>query len=92
MLRNEDYLHSMYKILKSLNIAKSILRSKGMNDTQVKGVAKILGDELALSRKISRLSTMQKYFKYWHVAHLPFCNNYAYYYDHSRNSYLDVWI
>jgi hypothetical protein len=29
-------------------------------------------NEMSISRKISRLTTMQKYFKYWHVAHLPF--------------------
>ena len=29
-------------------------------------------NEMSLSRKIARLETMQKLFKYWHVAHLPF--------------------
>lgn len=35
-------------------------------------VLKLLKNERALSRRISRLQTMQKLFKYWHVAHLPF--------------------
>lgn len=63
-----QYLHD----LNTLSNARSLLKSRGMNKTQIKSITNILSDELALSRKISRLSTMQKYFKYWHVAHLPF--------------------
>lgn len=70
--RKKGFLAQYIQDINSLYVAKSILKSKGMNSTQVKGVTKILGDELALTRKISRLSIMQKYFKYWHVAHLPF--------------------
>lgn len=31
-----------------------------------------LRTHLGLTRKIARLRTMQKYFRYWHIAHLPF--------------------
>lgn len=37
-----------------------------------KQLLKMLHGERLLSRKISRLETMKKYFKYWHVAHMPF--------------------
>jgi hypothetical protein len=33
---------------------------------------KIVKDKLILSRRISLYRSMQKLFKYWHVAHLPF--------------------
>ena len=35
-------------------------------------IVKLVKDDVILSRKIARLETMQKLFKYWHVAHLPF--------------------
>ncbi len=35
-------------------------------------IIKMVKNEKALSGKIARLETMQKLFKYWHVAHLPF--------------------
>ena len=33
---------------------------------------KLVSNEMALTRKIQRLVTMQKLFRYWHIAHLPF--------------------
>jgi hypothetical protein len=50
------------KNLKDQNIAS--------NDIEV--VMKLVSNELALTRKIQRLVTMQKLFRYWHIAHLPF--------------------
>ena len=35
-------------------------------------ILKLVKDEVSLSGKIARLQSMQKLFKYWHVAHLPF--------------------
>jgi hypothetical protein len=35
-------------------------------------IQKLVKDDISLSGKIARLHTMQKLFKYWHVAHLPF--------------------
>ena len=35
-------------------------------------ILKLVKDDVILSRKIARLQTMQKLFKYWHVAHMPF--------------------
>ena len=38
----------------------------------INSVLKKVKSERSLSKKINRLQTMQKLFKYWHVAHLPF--------------------
>ena len=35
-------------------------------------ILKMVKEEISLSNRIARLNTMQKLFKYWHVAHLPF--------------------
>jgi hypothetical protein len=35
-------------------------------------IIKTVKNEITLAGRIARLQTMQKYFKYWHVAHLPF--------------------
>lgn len=35
-------------------------------------IQKLVKDDISLSGKIARLNTMQRLFKYWHVAHLPF--------------------
>lgn len=32
----------------------------------------MVNEEITLAGRIERLQTMQKLFKYWHVAHLPF--------------------
>lgn len=50
---------------------------KGMNEKKVpakqqSSITKLLKEEISLAYKIRRLQTMQKLFKYWHVAHLPF--------------------
>ncbi len=37
-----------------------------------KSIAKIVKTKLIFSRRIGLLKTMQKFFRYWHVVHLPF--------------------
>lgn len=48
------------------------LRSKKIPKIERAAIIKMVKKEKSLSRKIARLQTMQKLFKYWHVAHLPF--------------------
>ena len=38
----------------------------------IQTIVKMVRDEMSLNNRIDRLQTMQKLFKYWHVAHLPF--------------------
>ena len=51
---------------------KSQVRKMNHDRTQEKKVIDIIKSEIALSQRIDRLQSMQKLFKYWHVAHLPF--------------------
>ncbi|MCB0659885.1 MAG: hypothetical protein KDC04_03055 [Saprospiraceae bacterium] len=51
---------------------KSSLVSARLSNDKVRYIMHAVGEELSLNRKIQRLVTMQKYFRYWHIAHLPF--------------------
>ncbi len=51
---------------------KQTLRQNNFSAPDVQKVAKMIKHELSLNNRIERLETMQKLFKYWHVAHLPF--------------------
>lgn len=48
------------------------LRENKIPKTDRVGIIKMVRKEKRLSKRIGRLQTMQKLFKYWHVAHLPF--------------------
>lgn len=52
--------------------AKAILAEAQLGHKEGRGVMRLVNHELKLNTRISRLQTMQKLFKYWHVAHLPF--------------------
>ena len=54
------------------NSLKKVLRTQKVPKTDVVTILKMVKSEKSLSRKITRLQLMQKLFKYWHVAHLPF--------------------
>ncbi|RMG67605.1 MAG: hypothetical protein D6722_12895 [Bacteroidetes bacterium] len=51
---------------------RSWLRSHGVGTAARQEALRMLREERTLSRRIARLETMQRLFKYWHVAHLPF--------------------
>ena len=51
---------------------KELLKQTSLTGKDKRGVMKLVGNEMTLNARISRLQTMQKLFKYWHVAHLPF--------------------
>lgn len=48
------------------------LKVKNLPKKERISILKMVKNELSLSRKIGRLETMQRLFKYWHVAHMPF--------------------
>lgn len=56
----------------TLSGLKKELKSQDLSKSEVKMVIKMVANERSLSKRINRLQTMQKLFKYWHVAHLPF--------------------
>jgi hypothetical protein len=51
---------------------KSVIRQLGLSRVQSKQILHLVKNELVLNKRIERLLTMQKLFRYWHVAHLPF--------------------
>lgn len=57
---------------RALKSVKGILKQEGIQRKDIKKIMKALSSEIALDNRISRLQTMQKLFRYWHVAHLPF--------------------
>ena len=56
----------------TLSGLKKELRSQNLTKAELRSVIKMVANERSLSKRINRLQTMQKLFKYWHVAHLPF--------------------
>jgi hypothetical protein len=56
----------------SLRTLKQELRRNKLAPKDVRKVSRIFINELSLNNRIERLQVMQKLFKYWHVAHLPF--------------------
>lgn len=48
------------------------LRPKVDSKDQLREIMKLVREEVSLTNRIRRLQQMQRLFKYWHVAHLPF--------------------
>lgn len=57
---------------KKINHVKNVLRANRLTKRDIKQVVRLVQNEISLNHRIERLLTMQKLFKYWHVAHLPF--------------------
>ena len=51
---------------------KSVLKQERIPESERISIIEMLKKERSLSKKIARLNLMQRLFKYWHVAHLPF--------------------
>ncbi len=56
----------------SIKKAKDILRETDLSKKDKRGVMNLVHNEIKINNRISRLQAMQKLFRYWHVAHLPF--------------------
>ena len=56
----------------SIKALKQLLKRKNISQNEKKAILKMARNENVLSGRIKRLQTMQRLFKYWHVAHLPF--------------------
>lgn len=57
---------------KNLGYLRNVLGRNDLPKAERKAILKMVKDEISLSKKIARLQTMQKLFKYWHVVHMPF--------------------
>ena len=51
---------------------KNALRKNALSNKRIKQILGLVKHEISLSNRIERLQTMQRLFKYWHIAHLPF--------------------
>ncbi len=56
----------------TLRKVKSILSETELQQKDKRGVMDLVRNEIKMNTRISRLQAMQKLFRYWHVAHLPF--------------------
>jgi hypothetical protein len=54
------------------NALKQLLQKHKVAKEEQRRIFTMLKKEKSLSKKIERLETMKKYFRYWHVAHMPF--------------------
>ena len=57
---------------KIIREVKQEARKKNLPRKEVKKIIRLVKSEISLNNRIERLQTMQRLFKYWHVAHLPF--------------------
>jgi len=55
-----------------LRKVKKLLKAANTSRSDRKKVIKFAKNEIALNKRIARLTKMQKLFEYWHVVHLPF--------------------
>jgi len=51
---------------------KKTLRKYRLSEASIRGIIKLIKNEISLNKKLRRLQSMQRLFKYWHIVHLPF--------------------
>jgi len=57
---------------KTIANVRAVLKRNDFRRTEYKKVIGLVKNDISLNRRIDRLVMMQNFFKYWHVAHLPF--------------------
>jgi hypothetical protein len=57
---------------KTVSEIRQTLRANNLSAPDVRKITKTVRRELSLNNRIERLELMQRLFRYWHVAHLPF--------------------
>ncbi|HPQ22576.1 MAG TPA: hypothetical protein PK147_12020 [Saprospiraceae bacterium] len=67
-----DILNNYLETNSKINELNQYLSAKSISKKDQKTIVKIVKQEININKKIARLQLMQKLFKYWHVAHLPF--------------------
>ena len=51
---------------------KKTLKKFRLSEASIRGIVRLIKNEISLNKKLQRLQTMQRLFKYWHIVHLPF--------------------
>ena len=64
----KDYF-GIKALLKELKLE---LKKSSVSPPQYSEIIKTSKNKLVISKRIGMLRTMQKFFKYWHIVHLPF--------------------
>jgi hypothetical protein len=67
-----SYIKDLLNLRKNMKIIRKDLNSKTLSSSDKKQILSAVKQEFTLEHKIKRLQLMQRLFKYWHVAHLPF--------------------
>lgn len=70
--KNKNYFQNLFHQRQTIRKIKKELKSHDLIQSKRSEIVKLIKSEMALSSRIGRLQTMQKLFRYWHVAHLPF--------------------
>ncbi len=68
----DGFIAQYFQSRRAIRSIRQSMKSKSIPKKQRTSVLKLLREEISLSYKIKRLQTMQKLFRHWHVAHLPF--------------------
>jgi hypothetical protein len=58
--------------LKAKGTVKTLLKKNNLPSSESKKIMKLVSNDIKLNRRIEQLETMQNFFRYWHVIHLPF--------------------
>jgi hypothetical protein len=67
-----SYFAMYFRDRENIRKVRKKLKEHHISGEHASSILSNLKEEMSLSHKISRLQTMQRLFKYWHVAHLPF--------------------
>ncbi len=67
-----NILQRYWEDRKTIRDIRKQLKEKNIDRKERTQIVKTIRKEISLDNKIKRLHTMQRLFKYWHVAHLPF--------------------
>ena len=70
--RDQSFWKSIVSRKKALNATRQALRLRKLPRKERNQILVMVKEEVSLANRIDRLQTMQKLFKNWHVAHLPF--------------------
>jgi len=65
-------LTGVFGRLSAYNNIRRVLSDQGISSDRIGDIIANIKKEVSIASKIKRLNLMQRLFKYWHVAHLPF--------------------
>lgn len=67
-----NYFERFVDKRKTLSNIRQTLKANHLSRKDSRKVIRLVKEEMTINARIERLQTMQKLFRYWHVAHLPF--------------------